>query len=280
MANDIQIFNNPQFGAIRTAISPFNEPMFCASDVCKALGYANSRDAVAKHVSDDDVAKHYIIDNLGRTQFATFVNESGLYSLIFGSKLETARTFKRWVTSQVLPAIRRDGGYIIAYPEESDAQILSRAVLIANATLKRRDEQIREMRELSELQATRITQQREIINKMHGAMVILKERASYLDRILTSKETVTTTQIAADYGMSAKKFNIILRNMRIQRKVNGQWILYHPYNTMGYVHSQTIEITHSDGTIGTKMNTQWRQAGRLFLYNELKKSGILPLIEQ
>lgn len=92
---DIQIFNNPHFGEIRTVINDNNEPLFCASDASKALGYANGRDAVAKHVSEDDVAKCDIIDSLGRTQSALFVNESGLYSLIFGSKLESAKAFKR-----------------------------------------------------------------------------------------------------------------------------------------------------------------------------------------
>lgn len=108
---DIQIFNNPSFGEIRTVMNENNEPLFCASDVCKALGYANGRDAIAKHVSEDDVAKCDIIDSLGRTQSASFVNESGLYSLIFGSKLESAKAFKRWVTSEVLPSIRKTGSY-------------------------------------------------------------------------------------------------------------------------------------------------------------------------
>lgn len=115
---EIQIFNNPNFGEIRTVINENSEPLFCASDVCKALGYANGRDAVAKHVSEDDVAKCDIIDSLGRTQSASFVNESGLYSLIFGSKLDTAKAFKKWVTSEVLPTIRKYGVY--ATPQTID----------------------------------------------------------------------------------------------------------------------------------------------------------------
>ena len=109
--NKIEIFSNPQFGEIRTVVNEGGEPLFCASDVCKALGYANGRDAVANHVNEDDVAKRDIIDSLGRTQSASFVNESGLYSLIFGSKLESAKTFKKWVTSEVLPSIRKHGVY-------------------------------------------------------------------------------------------------------------------------------------------------------------------------
>lgn len=115
---DIQIFSNPQFGEIRTLADAANEPLFCAADVCKALGYANGRDAIAKHVSEDDVAKRDTIDNLGRTQTASFVNESGLYSLIFGSKLDSAKAFKKWVTSEVLPTIRKHGVY--ATPQTID----------------------------------------------------------------------------------------------------------------------------------------------------------------
>lgn len=115
---DIQIFSNPQFGEIRTLADEANEPLFCAADVCKALGYANGRDAIAKHVSEDDVAKRDTIDNLGRTQTAAFVNESGLYSLIFGSKLDSAKVFKKWVTSEVLPTIRKHGVY--ATPQTID----------------------------------------------------------------------------------------------------------------------------------------------------------------
>ena len=108
---NIQIFNHPKFGDIRTSGTP-DEPMFCAVDVCRALGYANGRDAISKHCEQDDVAKCDTIDSLGRTQQVSYVTESGLYSLIFGSKLESAKQFKKWVTSEVLPAIRKHGAYM------------------------------------------------------------------------------------------------------------------------------------------------------------------------
>lgn len=109
--NEIQIFNSPQFGDIRTATDDNNEPLFCAADVC-----VNGRDAISKHVDDPDVAKRDAWVTTGtkadgseakRQTLMTFVNESGLYSLIFGSKLESAKQFKRWVTSEVLPEIRK-----------------------------------------------------------------------------------------------------------------------------------------------------------------------------
>lgn len=139
---DIQTFSNPQFGEIRTLADDANEPLFCAADVCNALGYTNSRKAVADHVSEDDVTKRDTIDNLGRTQSASFVNESGLYSLIFGSKLDSARAFKKWVTSEVLPAIRKTGGYLAASADDTPEMIMARAVLVAQDTIRKQAEKI------------------------------------------------------------------------------------------------------------------------------------------
>lgn len=124
-----------------------------------------------------------------------------------------------------------------------------------------------------------LTVQNEQIRDLNEANAEMRVKVSYYDQILASKSTVTTTQIAQDYGMSAKKFNIELRNLKIQRKVGGQWILYSPYNTMGYVHSDTF-VPEKSTTGKVVMITKWTQKGRLFLYETLKQKGILPLIEQ
>ena len=115
---------------------------------------------------------------------------------------------------------------------------------------------------------------------MSDEIVEMKKKTDYLEIILSSVGSVTTTQIAQDYGMSAVAFNKQLEKMRIQRKVNGQWILYAPYISEGYIKSKTIDIVRSDGRPDTVMHTEWRQKGRLFLYNKLKDVGILPLIER
>ena len=109
----ITSFNHEKFGNIRICGADTNNPLFCAMDLCRALGYSNGRDAVAKHVDSDDVAKRDTIDSMGRNQLLTYVNESGMYALILGSKLPQAKQFKHWVTSDVLPSIRKNGSYSV-----------------------------------------------------------------------------------------------------------------------------------------------------------------------
>lgn len=121
--NELRVFNNPQFGEVRT-MGTSSDPLFCAADICRALGYTNPRQAVAQHCEEDDVTKRDTIDNLGRNQVVTYVTESGMYALIFGSRLESARRFKHWVTSEVLPAIRKNGQYTGENISRKDLAIL------------------------------------------------------------------------------------------------------------------------------------------------------------
>ena len=136
------------------------------------------------------------------------------------------------------------------------------------------------LRQQNTEQQKQIAIQNRQIDSLTTEIVELQKKTDYIEVILSSKETVTITQIAQDYGMSAKAFNKVLADLKIQRKVNKQWILYTPYLNMGFVHSKTIQITHHNGIIGTVQHTEWRQKGRLFLYEELKKYNILPMIER
>ncbi|WP_300382102.1 phage antirepressor [Clostridium sp.] len=137
--NALQIFNNEEFGQVRTLVIN-NEPHFVGKDVAEVLGYVKPLNAIATHVDEDDSLKQGLIDSMGRNQQAIFINESGLYSLILSSKLSGAKKFKRWVTSEVLPQIRKTGGYIPIDEEESDEDILAKALLIAQNTLMKKDE--------------------------------------------------------------------------------------------------------------------------------------------
>lgn len=131
-----------------------------------------------------------------------------------------------------------------------------------------------------EQQQIALESKNEEIVQLSATVTEMQPKVSYVDTILSSKETVTTTQIAQDYGQSAKAFNVLLRNFGVQHKVGGQWILYAKYLPYGYVQSETVSITHRDGSAGSVMHTKWTQKGRLFLYNELKNHGIIPTIEQ
>lgn len=145
-------------------------------------------------------------------------------------------------------------------------QIFARALKMADRTIDC-------LKEKCAFLGGQVIEQQKIIEEM-------KPKVNYVDRILESKSLVAISQIAKDYGMSARKLNQILNNLKIQYKLNGQWLLYSKYQSCGYVHSRTIDITRADGRPDVTMQTQWTQKGRLFLYEELKKSGIYPIIEK
>ena len=257
--NDLQIFENPEFGSIRT-LEINGEPWFVGKDVAEVLAYNEPHKAITRHVDEEDRTKYPILSN-GGMQESWLINESGLYSLILSSKLPTAKQFKRWVTSEVLPSIRKHGLY-------ATEELLNNPDFMIQALTALKEE--REKRKLLE---TENAQQKQIIGE-------LKPRADYTDRILSNKGLVTITQIAKDYGMSGRKMNKLLEDLHVQYKQSGQWLLYADYHDKGYTHSKTINITRKDGTPDVTMETKWTQKGRLFIYNLLKSKDILPIIEQ
>lgn len=230
------------------------KPLFLAKDIAEWIGLTNVSDMISR-VDDDEVTKL----NLGGLQGeCNFLTENGLYEVLMQSRKPIAKSFKKEVKN-ILKNIRVNGGYIANQEKLTPEQIVANALIVAQNIINKQNKQIEEMSiKMSELE----------------------KKSDYLDLILESKETVTVTQIAQDYGMSAKAFNKLLASLGIQHKVNGQWILYAKYLGEGYVHSKTVTITRSYGMKDTVMNTEWKQKGRIFLYNLLKDNGYLPLIEQ
>lgn len=257
--SELQIFKNAEFGSVRT-VTVEGEPYFVAKDVAEILGYSNPRDAINKHVDEEDkgVAK---CDTLGGKQELTVINESGLYSLILSSKMPNAKRFKRWVTSEVLPTIRRHGLYAMD-------EVLANPDILINALLELKAERERN----ASLQAMVAVQSQQMIE--------MQPKVSYYDVVLNCKDLVAISVIAKDYGWSATKLNQYLQQKGIQYKQGGKiWLLYQKYAEKGYTSTKTHSYPGSDGSTHTKVHTYWTQRGRLFIYDLLKADGILPLVE-
>ena len=240
--NEIQIFQNQEFGAIRTISNEQGEPLFCAKDVAVALGYKLARKAVQDHVDKGDVLKWNTPTTSGN-QLMTYINESGLYALILSSKLDSAKRFKHWVTSEVLPSIRKQGGYMVARPDESDEVIMARALQIMQATLQRRDEQIAQ----------------------------LKPRADYADHVLDSISCFTVTQIGKELGMTGHDLNVLLCSHKIQYVQSGQYLLYADYARQGLAKNRNFEYHTAEGELKTRTYLVWTERGRDFIHRLVDK---------
>lgn len=257
--NDIKIFENEQFGKIRTA-GTSEKPLFCLVDICKILGLRV--DGVLPRLKKDGYNQIVVIDSLGRKQNAYFVNEQNLYKVIMRSDKPIAEAFQDWVCGEVLPSIRKTGTYGIP-------KTFAEALRLAAD----QQEMIEEQQKRLEANATEIL-------ALNGKVTEMQPKVTYYDQILSSKNTILTTQIAKDYGYSAQRFNKLLESLHIQYRLRSQWLLYAEHAGKGYTKSVTVSYKHIDGTMGSRMQTVWTQKGRLFLYEELKKNNVLPTIEK
>ena len=253
--NELKIFKNSEFGEIRT-VEICGEPWFVGKDVAEILGYANPSKALSDHVDEEDKLNNESLSSLGQ-RGGWLINESGLYSLILSSKLPNAKAFKRWVTSEVLPAIRRTGAYGVQVP-----RTLKEALQLA----------LEQEEKLEALQLDNSIKTQQIAE--------LTPKATYYDLILQCKDLLSVTEIAKDYGMSAKGMNKKLHELGVQYNQSGVWFLYAKYQSEGYTQTKTQNYNKSDGTQGARTHMYWTQKGRLFLYDFLKSKGLLPLIEK
>lgn len=271
---DLEIFKNEEFGEIQI-IEENGKFEFEATGTAKMLGYTNPHDAIQRHCKRDGVVKHEVGVQTGLKKDGTpiiqmveknFIDEGNLYRLITHSKLPSAEKFESWVFDEVLPSIRKTGGYIAGEEDMTEDELVLKAMQVMQNKLAKLEKK---------------TEKLETENRAQFQLIgELKPKADYTDRILHNKALVTMTAIAKDYGMSSQKMNDKLHELGVQYKQSGQWFLYEKYHDNGYTHSETIDLTHKDGTEFVKMNTKWTQKGRLFLYNLLKDNGIVPIIEQ
>lgn len=198
--DELMIFSNKEFGQVRT-ITINNEPWFVGKDVAEALKYNEPNKAISRHVLDDDRMKHPVTDTTGREQKTWIINESGLYALIFESKLESAKRFKHWVTSEVLPSIRKTGSYTLTNTEQKKANLL---LSIYNGG----KEGVLASRELTKIEIDEATlplkqeikEQKQEIEEKTNQITEMKPKATYFDKVMQCKDLLSITDIAKDYG--------------------------------------------------------------------------------
>ena len=252
MNNEIQIFKHEMFGEIRTMTDEKGETFFVGKDVATALGYSNTRKAILDHVEKEDREDGVTIrDAIGRNQLAVVINESGLYALVLSSKLPQAKAFKRWVTSEVLPQIRRTGGYIPtkdgAGRELTDLEIVCLALKIQQKTI---DEQHRKIGELA-------------------------PKAAYCDEVLESVNCFTTTQIAKELAMTVHDLTRLLMARKVMYKQSGQYLLYADLARKGYARNRTHSYYDSEGEMHTRTYLVWTERGRRFIHRLCKDEELM-----
>ena len=317
-AAPVFVFENPEFGMVRMATDEKGEPWFCAKDLCDALGYKKACDSVKQHVRCDDTIKRGVWVEVGKKKDGTpakrltqmiFVNESGFYALVLGSKLPSALMFKDWVTSVVLPQIRKTGGYIPVNEGESEEEMIRNAEQILRATLKEKEVLLEKQRKMLHDQEVQmgldkklIGEQDEEIHRLNeevndqmvrmaiqGQNVVALERqvdgllpkAMYSDNVLDSVSCFTTTQVAKELGITAQELNRSLCSLYVQYYQSGQYMLYAEYAHMGLAKSRTkyraFMAPAGDGTkrevgrVVTSTYLVWTEKGRKFIHDLVKR---------
>lgn len=241
---ELQVFNHPQFGTVR-AVEIQGEPWLVGKDVAESLGYTATEKAIRTHVDGDDKGVTEM-DTPGGKQKVVIINESGLYSLVFGSKLPEAKKFKHWVTSEVLPSIRRDGGYMHTSPDMTDEEIMARAVLLGQKKIEEQAKRIQEMR----------------------------PKEIFADRVSASESSI----LVGDLAKLLKQNGVDMGQKRLFRwlRDKGYLIKYGiSYNLptqrsmeLGLFEIKETTITHSDGHIGISKTVKVTGKGQVYFVNK------------
>ena len=250
--NNLQIFNSPDFGQIRT-IQQNGEPWFVGKDVAKILGYERADNAIRNHVDDEDKLMHQISAS-GQNREMYIINESGLYSLILSSKMPKAKEFKRWVTSEVIPAIRKTGGYIAGSESMTDAEIMAKAVLVAQSTIQQRDQRIKEL---------------------ESDVAAAKPKVLFADAVSASDSTILIGDLAKilkqnGHPIGQKRLFNWMREQGYLIKRQGA-----DYNSptqrameMGLFKIKETAISHSDGHVSVSKTTKVTGKGQQYFINK------------
>lgn len=260
----LQVFNNDDFGRIR-AVEIDGEPWLVGNDVASMLGYTNPQKALRDHVDSEDLRGERFVHPLGGEQNTRLINESGVYSLILSSKLPKAKEVKRWITSEVMPSIRKHGVFAT---EDFAKKVFENPQFMIDI--------------LEEIQRERARTDKleELVGAQGQQIAEMRPKANYYDLVLACKDAVAISVIAKDYGMSAQKLNSMLHDLGIQYKQGSIWLLYQDYAKEGYTTTKTQTFLDDKSELHSRVHTYWTQKGRLFIYEVLKKEGIAPLIEQ
>ena len=252
--NELKIFENPAFGKVRV-VEQGGEPWFVGKDVAEILGYSDLNKAVAMHVDDDDKKLNDKTSPSFGQRGTTLINESGLYSLILSSKLPDAKKFKHWVTAEVLPAIRKTGGYIAGSEKMSDAELMAKAVLVAQATIKERDARIKELENDTQR---------------------MKPKEIFADAVSASDQTILIGDLAKlikqnGHDIGQKRMFEWLRNNGYLIKRQGA-----DYNSptqrameLGLFRIKETAVTHSDGHVTVSKTVKVTGKGQAYFVNKL-----------
>ena len=303
-STQLQIFEHNNFGRIRT-ITIDGEPWFVGKDVSDALGYVNTRKALLDHVEEADRNTVTIRDGIPGNPNKTIINESGLYSLVLSSKLPQAKSFRRWITSSVIPSIRKHGAYITddtlgrMMGDSGFTEALMDALLEENAKYVELNGKYNALGDkynalgekntaLARMNASLAKDVEELedsvevlecaVGTLEGVVVAISPKANYCDRVLHSGDALQVSVIAKEYGLTAIAFNRLLHDLAIQYKMGskGTWLLYKEYANKGYIKSNTFFTPSGDCVV----HTRWTQSGRRFLYDTLAEFGIYPVKER
>lgn len=253
--SNLQLFNF-NGSDVRIIINENGDPMFLASEICNILEIGNTSQSLSR-LDEDEKNTIILNDGIGNPN-KSVITESGLYSLVLSSRKNVAKSFKRWVTKEVLPSIRKHGGYLT--PERTEELIQNPDLIIQLATnLKQERERVKVLQEAnSNLQFQTEIQEKEL--------KVSAPKVEYHDKILTSTSTYVITQIAKELGMSAIRLNQKLKERGVQYHVNGQWVLSHKLQDKGYTKTKTHAYTTSTGDEGSAIQTVWTEKGRKYIH--------------